>query len=305
MPAPTVSKKHIQKFFEYAQERYRILLRRRRGEAPPWTQDPVLANWRFTNVFREDDATTIWFRDNIRDKLKRRPAVIMATIAFRWFNRIETGELIKPFLLQDNYDLARMELEIRARKAGGNPTVTGAYVVKTPHGMDKIAGILWMIQQAKLREPVLLKWYWHTPHAERTQESLWHLLQTLPYMGEFTGNEVVVDLTHTDMLEDAPDLMTWTNPGPGAALGLGLLLHQDPKAYDRHSKDDRKAMLDIMKVLLEASKDDDYWPRDWPDWTLHTVQFNLCEVSKWLRGQAGQQLKRRYRSDNVTSTECA
>src|SRR5579871_2792213 len=33
---------------------------------PPWTLDPILQQYRFTNVRREDDAGTTWIRDHWR-----------------------------------------------------------------------------------------------------------------------------------------------------------------------------------------------------------------------------------------------
>lgn len=38
-----------------AAERQRIFFRRLRHERPPWTNDPVLANHRFTNAYRASD----------------------------------------------------------------------------------------------------------------------------------------------------------------------------------------------------------------------------------------------------------
>lgn len=291
----TVSDKHLERFFDFSRERYNILLRRRAGEPAPWTDDPVLATWRFCNVFREDDRTTAWFRENIRDPMKNSADVIMATMAFRAFNRVETGEILKPFLLAGNWDLSQWRQLLVERHAAGNPVCTGAYIIKTAPDMSKIDGVLWQLGQAKLREPQLLTWHWHTPAAERSQHGLWSVLRSFPYVGDFTANEIVVDLTHTSVLEMANDLATWTNPGPGCALGLGMLLHGNPQAYNRHSAGDRAAMMEIMYRFLAAARPrQGYWPEEWPEWTLHTVEWQFCELSKYLRGLAGQKLKRRY-----------
>jgi len=292
----TVTDKHLTRFFDYARERYSILLRRCAGEPAPWTTDPVLSTWRFTNVFREDDKTTTWFREHIRDPLRHFPRVMVATIAFRAFNRIETGELLKPFLLKEDYNLrAWRETLLEYRGPDMLPLVTGAYIIKTPPNMTKLDGVLWIIEQAKLREPQLLQWHWNTGHADRSQRGLWEIIRKFPYMGDFTAAEVACDLIHTDILEDANDLMTWTNPGPGCAAGIGLLLHNNLAAYNRHSEKDRAVMMDVMDVFLQASRRPRYWPEDWPEWNLHTVEFAFCEVSKYLRGLKGLKLKRRYK----------
>src|SRR5262245_5824366 len=51
----------------WIQEREAIRLRREAGQPAPWTNDPILAAWRFCNVRRECDRVTIWIRDNWRE----------------------------------------------------------------------------------------------------------------------------------------------------------------------------------------------------------------------------------------------
>jgi 5-hmdU DNA kinase, helical domain len=46
--------------FNFIAERERIRCRRAAGEPPPWTADPILREWSFTNVRREDDRVTRW-----------------------------------------------------------------------------------------------------------------------------------------------------------------------------------------------------------------------------------------------------
>jgi hypothetical protein len=45
-------------FLTFACERYAILERRRNGQTWPWTDDPILRDHRFTNIFRDDDTVT-------------------------------------------------------------------------------------------------------------------------------------------------------------------------------------------------------------------------------------------------------
>ena len=103
-------------FFSTARERYQIKLRREAGHPRPWTKDPIFNEWRFTNVHREDDRTTVWFRENIRGSLAQRDIhfdsllrILEATLIFRWFNRIETGEMIKDLLLFAGSTVSRPE----------------------------------------------------------------------------------------------------------------------------------------------------------------------------------------------------
>lgn len=290
----TVNRTHFQRYFETARERHSIYLRRQAGEPAPWTSDPCFQQFRFCNVFRELDRVTQWFRENIREPLKYNSSVMLATIAFRWWNLPATGEILKPFLLSDTYDLPVWKQLLDARKAAGEKIITGAYIVKTPKGMSKIDGILYGIQEAKMREPRLLQWLRETPSEERTLQELWGILQDFPYIGEFTGYEIVTDLYWTSILKDARDAMTWANPGPGCAAGIGALLHADPATYDRHAPKDREVMMRIMQEFLAASGDPKFWPEDYPAWQMREVEHWFCEYYKHYRGSRGERLKRRF-----------
>ena len=97
---------------------------------PPWTNDSILQEYKFCQVFREDDRTTRWFREHIREPMKNSPEVLMATVIFRWFNWIPTGRtLIKHGLLK-RWDRKKAIEEITKQPKW----VTGAYIIKTPNG---------------------------------------------------------------------------------------------------------------------------------------------------------------------------
>ena len=85
--------KKVAQFFDYAQQRHAITLRRAAGmPREEWTDDPILRQYRFTCVFRELDKTTAWFRKFVRDPMRSKPEVLLATVVFRLLNRIEVGE---------------------------------------------------------------------------------------------------------------------------------------------------------------------------------------------------------------------
>src|SRR5690606_30251911 len=48
-----------QPLWDWMNERHRIWVRRNAGHKWPWTEDPILREYKFTNVFREYDAVTL------------------------------------------------------------------------------------------------------------------------------------------------------------------------------------------------------------------------------------------------------
>jgi hypothetical protein len=269
-------------FFSLARERETIRRKRLAGEPPPWTEDSILRQWRFTNVHREHDKTTIWLREHVREKTSGL-RLVEATLIFRWFNFIATGERLEDLLLDGwNSD------EARRRLTGVGKIVTGAYMVRTPFGVTKLEALLALIDKALPMLPAMV---------ERWGDSLeaaWRDLITISYMGIFTSGEVVIDLRYTPILSRATDINTWTIAGPGAAKGLGYVAHGNPAAYDYSSATHQLEMVDIMCELLELSRDPAYWPAEWDPWELHECEMWACEHAKYQSALEGGRLKRRY-----------
>lgn len=274
-------------FFEYARKRYQIMLDKQAGWPAPWTDDPILNQYRFCNVFREDDKVTKWFADNIRNPLQSQPEVLFATMLFRWFNRIETGERLMCLQPNDRLSLFK-QLDVggvRMRLKGVSPVVTAAYIIRSPFGMNKLDGILCALEKCY---PEIQALATEMTQRQFTLEETHERITSWWMMGDFMAYEVVTDLRHTDLLRNAPDILTWANPGPGAARGLDRLLGQPHGTFNRGSQKDRAVMIPLMQELLKLSQDSAYWPKTWPKWEMREVEHTLCEVDKYLRAQEGQ-----------------
>lgn len=267
-----------------------MFLARRGGAPPPWTDDPVLGAFRFCNIFREDDRVTIWFRENIRQPLSEQPKVLAATMAFRWFNRIETGELLKPVLLAEGWN---SEAAGRILRAAPPPYFTGAFMVRSEPGRTKLDGVLEYLDAAAPRLPEFLA----AKHQTLQAAHAW-LKNEIFGLGPFLAYEIVTDLRHTALLRDATDIHTWASAGPGAHRGLARLLfgtvdrRQELGSIGVSSAQAR--MNAMMRELLEQSKDTRHWPVEWPAWEMRDVEHTLCEYDKYKRGYEGGKLKRRF-----------
>lgn len=299
-------------FFDFITERYKIFQKKEAGEPRPWTKDDILDYYRFTNVFREDDATTVWFRKNVRDSLRDSQYIILATVLFRWFNRMSTGEAIfcQKSLLDEGktaWDIWKVDGTktvlfdtIQHYIGWKGPHVTGAYIIKTPDGMTKLDGVIWAVTEFfnDRRELVYTKggvkvkamagWLegFHVMNdstAEVTLEQAWDWLRKFHYLGDFMAYEIVTDLRFTCVLENAADINTWANAGPGAMRGLnrlhGRLLNHRPKKNDSNLE---------MQELLALSRDPENWPFVERPLEMREVEHMLCEFDKYKRVDNGE-----------------
>jgi len=285
----------IRRFFAYARERQAILLRRRAGRPGPWTEDGILQQFRFCNVHREDDTTTIWLRENVRERVLRED-LLLATVLFRWFNRIRTGEAIwnQPDLLGGDTAWFMFQTELAmnngrvdqghgcsatdplhqaiATFCGPGPYVTGSYIIKTPDGYDKLNGVLqcirWFVDQRHEMTGITSQASPEGPDYHEVSamlvsgegnisaEMLWGWLRRFPYLGDFMAYEIVTDLDQTFRFTDR---LGWANPGPGATRGLGRVF-QGRLDYFRANQ--KQVLNTLMQALLAESRKPENWPQE-------------------------------------------
>lgn len=307
-------KNQISKFFALARERQNIYLRRQAGlPREQWTKDPIYQKYRFCNLFREQDKTTVWFREHVRDPMRDDLKVLLATVVFRMLNRVTSGEAMfcqpdlnghtafDKFALDGDARHLRRDLIALMGKKG--PFVTGSYIISSPPGYTKLDGMMKILQdfhKKSLWQDIAFMMRSQSWKLEQAHE--WFSNQ--PWMGNFHAYEIVTDLRWTRLLERAPDIMSWCNVGPGCKRGLNRVHGRDKKDRSLSTEE----MLGEMRQILDLSRDVAYWPqitgdrlranvyrhnltpvsKQWPKWEMRDVEHELCEVDKYLRTQSGE-----------------
>ena len=235
-------------YFYWIHERETIRLNKEVERNPqPWTDDPILQKFKFCQVFREEDRTT------------------------RWFNFIETGRTLIRHNLHIEWDRKKAIEEITKQ----DKWVTGAYIVKTPNRMDKVTGVaecishMWSDRE-KLVERIL---------TTKSLEKSWEILRDYPYMGPFMAYEVITDLRHTYLLQDAEDILTWANAGPGAMRGLNRLAGRDLDFCRRTHpwNDEMRNLWEISRERLNPNL------IDLNRFEMREIEGGLCEFDKYSR----------------------
>ena len=267
--------------------------------SPPWTDDPILQEFKFCQVFREDDRTTRWFRTHIREPMRNEEDVLMATIIFRWFNLIETGRTLIDHDLLRKWNSKKAIYEITKHPKW----ITGAYIIKTPNGMDKVTGVAECVSHIwKARESILSRLHENLVKGESSLEATWLILRDYPYMGPFMAYEVVTDLRHTYLLENANDIMTWANAGPGAMRGLNRLTGR-PLDYSRKSHPWCKEMQDLFKQVKKILAPSIIF-RNGANYEMREIEGGLCEFDKYSRIHKGEGRTRSvYKHNNLPIVE--
>jgi len=295
----------LERFLYWIRERHQVYLRRRAGKPKPWTDDEVLQKFFFTNPYRENDKVTQWFRTHIREPLRDDPRVLFATVAFRWFNLPATADVLMGTKdgVRDGFRTNLLvewdPKEARLRLEGRSPIFTGAYMINSPAGEPKLTAILrritnvWearkeLLQNVEPEHPTI-----NDPGASCSMEAVHRRLTAFDGLGGFMAYEIVCDLRYTYLLENAPDKLTWCNPGPGCARGLLRIAGEDfPKGNNATSPPLPKDWLERMKTLLQVVRQ--RLPK-MPPFEMREIEHSLCEYDKYERALAEDgKMKRRY-----------
>ena len=259
-----------QDFNNFMVERHNIYLRRFiQGDPYPWTEDPILNEYSFCNVYRELDRVTIWIRENWREPYADHRNLMFAMAVARQINWPDTLEEIG---FPEKWEPEKVKAIMQARKDRGEKVYTGAYMLTGTLGGTKIEQTV---------DKILTPLYARFPCYSSSLEDSWRSF--LPYAGfsGFMAYEVVTDLRHTKWLRNAPDIMTWANPGPGAKRGLNRIHLRE---LEQTVKKDQLNFE--MKQLLDYSPD--YLENHMQPLEMRDIEHCLCEFDKYERVRLGQ-----------------
>ncbi|MDB5437830.1 MAG: hypothetical protein JWM33_257 [Caulobacteraceae bacterium] len=266
-------------YWRFAAERHAMYQRRLAGDLHPWTQDTILRQHRFTNVYRAADRVSQYLIKHVQYKKGRSQApdeVFFRTILFKLFNRIETWELLEkaagPISWQSaDFDILNTLLDDAYHR--GKRIYSAAYIMPPPSlgHSRKHRNHLALLQ--KMMEDGL------PGHVSRTQSlsEVYSLLLSYPGLGPFLAFQYAIDLNYSSMLSfEESDFVV---AGPGALDGIAKcfvdLRGRTPQAVigemaDRQHDEFARLGLEFTGLFGRALQ-----PID--------CQNLFCEISKYAR----------------------
>jgi len=276
-------------FWYLANERHSVYLAKQRGQAKPWTKDPILQKYKFTNVFRELDRTTIFVRENIREPLWDEPELLLFNVAlFRQTGAAEGWQGIVR-----RWDAEKQAAKYVAAQERGTKVFTGAYMVTGmfpgAKGNNKVVSLfkhaLQPVWENRRRLVAVC-------NAKRSMEALVDELGA--FMGwrgnRFMAYEVACDLLYTPLLHRAMDQCTWANPGPGAQRGLSRLFGGTINMGRGAGSRDRTQCIKEMQELLKRApkKLGRHVTTGEEDVDMRFIENLCCEYDKYVRTMNGE-----------------
>jgi len=291
---PMTNLKHLNSFFRFMCERQAIWHKRFvLHQPPPWTQDRIFRKFKFTNVYRELDAGTIWYLSCVYPESKKFPVsdrfkqinLLWLTLIYRLVNRVETFEKVGfvPFWLWKRDGKAWIgKLETLSKT---NSITTAAHRTLPASSKELIGlgrvGILHKVLDDASKK--LTVQYFQLKNSPSLEDAFNTIRDSFLCVGPFIAYEIVCDLMLTRFLPFTEN--DWVNPGPGCKSGLKLIF-PDTKgtlAFQERIKQLQQSQKKHFKRL--GLKFQPLYPRR--PLTLRSIEHSLCEYSKYSRAKAG------------------
>jgi hypothetical protein len=262
-------------FWGFVNERMRIWHKRMKGlPRNKWTNDPVLLNYKFCNVYRELDRGTQYVISSIirntdmseRDKL-------LNLMFYRLFNLPETHMAVSDILrvgcnLEEVYD------RLIAHKNVCGKVFSDAYMITGQSSVSKSKDKIKMLIDVFKKDimPKLNQYYGGVRYAGTMAEA-WNVLRQIPNLGDFIGYQVLLDWCYLDNVK-FQDYNSWCYPGPGALKGLKYVFGKDVSIPEA-----RRLIFDLTKN--QRLEKDLRWNNH--PLSIHNVENCLCEYGKYVR----------------------
>lgn len=285
---------NVQAFYKFITEREQIRLRKESGLPRPWTEDPILAQYKFTNVRRHNDWTSRQLRETYYTPNFDAPRedILMNCALARYFGTFEFMDSVGWQTWKDfNFDM--IERRARDRLFAKMKVFTGAYVI-TNQGMSlpkEEVVVRYFLSGLHAAVPDIVDIVQKTRNWQKTADRM-RGINGFGGSG-FMTKEVLLDTTYTsfwfgdDHIYESPDFSypkdwdTWTPIGPGARRGilriLGYNIRKPPKITE-------KMLLEyILKIRGWQTQLWGYGQLSPTD-----IQFQLCEFDKYERVRFGQ-----------------
>jgi hypothetical protein len=266
-------------YWTFAAERQAVFFRRLSDPVGPWTHDPIIATYRFTNAYRVADRVSQYLIREVQyhpERSAEPEEVFFRTLLFKIFNKIETWEHLEceagPISWR-HFDIEAMCAILDRAMAAGARIYSAAYIMPAPKfGFARKHANHLALLSAMMKDRI--------PDRIRQLPTLadaYELLLRYSGIGKFLAFQYAIDLNYSSLIDH--DEAGFVIAGPGALDGLAkcfssLGRYSPEEAIhwicDRQEDAFRERGLDFQTLYGRRLQ-----PID--------CQNLLCEISKYAR----------------------
>ncbi|WP_405284449.1 nucleotide kinase domain-containing protein [Gaopeijia maritima] len=219
-------------YWRFAARRQEVYLARLRGTAAPWTPDPILGAYRFTNAYRAADRVSQYLIRNVIYQTAvplSDEDLVFRILLFKIFNRIETWELLRSALgplTWRSFSYERYDTALTEAMASGRSIYSGAYIMPSVRAFGhprKHRNHLLLIERM-MRDGLA-----NTVASAQGMRDVYASLLAYPSIGPFLAYQFAVDINYSELTDFSEN--DFVVAGPGAKDGIRKAF-RDADRYD-------------------------------------------------------------------------
>ena len=267
-------------YWYFACERQNIFWKKLKGEEPPWTDDPILQEYKFCNSYRVNDRVSQYLLKNViyNGKKYSDEDMLFRIILFKLFNKESTWELLlKKFddITLKTFDMKEYSKTLENAISNGEKIYNDAYIscANKAFGYDrKHDNHLALINKIFIVD----KSYRKIKNA-KTMEEAFNIIRSYPLIGNFMAYQLVTDINYSEVVNWSED--EFTVAGPGSERGIkkcfidkGKMSNEDiiRYMYKNQEKEFKRLNLDFKPIGNRKLQ-------------LIDCQNIFCELDKYCR----------------------
>lgn len=285
-------------YFYFIQERMNIFWRRCKDYGT-LTDDPILREYKFTNVYRACDRVSQYLIKNIIYKNIDRYTsedVLLRILVFKVFNRIETWEYLNSLtdIRVDTFNVEQLSIALTKRQAN-YPIFSNAYMMTGCYsGYEGIytKHRMWL---QMIEDEFIKKQGFRKVLQAKSMSDVYNQLRGYPLIGDFLAYQYTIDFNYSSYLNFDED--SFVKAGVGAVRGI-------KKCFISYGQDYEDAIYyihDHFEELQEKYGYSDFRPLPGRKPKLIDLQNCFCETDKYLRAKMPElkvgnvRIKQRYK----------
>ena len=217
--SPAIPSEVYDTYWRFAAKRQDVFFKRAQHALPPWTDDPILSYFKFTNAYRASDRVSQFLIRNVIYSGDQQPdEVFFRTILFKLFNKIETWQLLEKTLgplTLTTFDLQSFDNVLTAAMASKQTIYSAAYIMPSggKHGESKKHRNHLMLLHNMLADNVPQR----ITQMKRMRD-VFEVLLSYSMIGQFLAYQYATDINYSSITDF--NEMEFVVPGPGARDGI-------------------------------------------------------------------------------------
>lgn len=268
-------------YWRFAALRQEVFFNKLKGHDFPWTEDPIISKYKFTNTYRASDRVSQYLIKNViynKDYSTEPKEVLFRILLFKLFNKIDTWKLLKAnigILSYEEFNFKTYDKILSQALAEKKTIYSAAYIM--PSGKPFFGKERKHSNHLKLIQYMLDNDFTSRIMEAKKMQDAFEIIKAFPSLGYFLAYQLLIDINYSEIINFSES--EFVVAGPGAKGGISKCFSDTAGLNE----------VEIIKLMTDNQEKEferleinfkDLWGRRLQ---LIDCQNIFCEVDKYAR----------------------